>query len=59
MKKYNKYTKCYKIDVIVDGAYLWSTDQSKTCKEAVEKAKVYLRKNGRSFEKVTANFYRS
>jgi len=37
MKKYNNQTGCYKIDIFLNGAYLCSTDQSKTCKEAVKK----------------------
>lgn len=34
MKKYNKSTKCYKIDIFVKGNYTCSTDCSKTCIEA-------------------------
>jgi hypothetical protein len=34
MKKYNNQTGCYKIDLFLNGSYLCSTDQSKTCKEA-------------------------
>ena len=37
MKKYNNSTKCYKIDIYVNGIYNCSTDQSKTCKEAKQK----------------------
>jgi len=36
-KKYNNQTRCYKIDLFVNGRYYASTDQSKTCKEAKEK----------------------
>jgi len=37
MKKYNNQTGCYKIDIFLNGAYLCSTDQSKTCKAAVKR----------------------
>jgi hypothetical protein len=36
-KKYNSQTGCYKIDIFINGRYVTSTDQSKTCKEAKEK----------------------
>jgi len=56
MKKYNSQTGCYKIDIFVNGCYTCSTDQSKTCKEAVKR---YCEKwvIGET-EKVTAHFYR-
>lgn len=37
-RKYNTSTGCYKIDVFIDGCYLWSTDQHKTCKSAKNRA---------------------
>jgi len=37
-RKYNSSTGGYKIDVFVDGVYLWSTDWYKTCKAAKERA---------------------
>jgi hypothetical protein len=37
-RKYNTSTGCYKIDVFLDGSYIWSTDWSKTCKAAKESA---------------------
>jgi len=39
LRKYNSSTGCYKIDVFIDGVYLWSTDMHKTCKSAKERAK--------------------
>lgn len=58
MKKYNNQTKCYKIDIFINGCYECSTDWAKTCKEAknrfIEKHKLepFLAK------KVTAHFYK-
>jgi hypothetical protein len=37
-RKYNNQTGCYKIDIFVDGNYWASTDMSKTCKAAKERA---------------------
>lgn len=56
MKKYNQQTGCYKIDIFVNGMYACSTEQSKTCKQAVKR---YCEKwvIGDS-EKVTAHFYK-
>jgi hypothetical protein len=53
MKKYNNQTGCYKIDVFVDGTYLWSTDKFKTCKAAKIRAIELL---PWSTGKVTAHF---
>lgn len=47
-RKYNKETKCYKIDIYGSNLednhwiYLCSTDQSKSCKEAKQQ---YIEKN--------------
>ena len=38
-RKYNNQTGCYKIDIYLNGFYVCSTDQSKSCKEAVSKWK--------------------
>lgn len=56
MKKYNNQTGCYKIDLFINGCYVCSTDQSKTCKEAKEKYTKHwcLAHN----EKLTAKFFR-
>ena len=43
-RKYNDQTRCYKIDLFIDGTYYCSTDQSKTCKEAIDK--LFARCNG-------------
>ncbi len=53
MKKYNNQTGCYKIDIYINGVYKCSTDQSKSCKEAVKK---YLLKYPTQ-DYVTAEFY--
>lgn len=56
MKKYNNSTGCYRIELFVNGVYFKSTDQSKTCKQAVincKKAFVFA-----DTEKVTAHFYK-
>ena len=55
MKKFNNQTGCYKIDLFIDGAYVCSTDQSKTCKEAREK---YLKRYPNTQGKLTANFFK-
>lgn len=57
MKKYNESTGCYKIDVFVDGVYLWSTDRFKTCKGAKNNALEHLKLHGKDIKKVTAKFY--
>ncbi len=56
-KKYNSSTGCYKIDIFLNGAYLCSTDQAKTCKAAVQKyaARYY---NGNKPAGLTAHFYK-
>ena len=56
MKKFNNSTGCYKIDVYVDGGYFWSTDWSKTCRDAKEKAIRHLNEHNITFEKVSAHF---
>lgn len=38
-KKYNKYTKGYKIDVFYNKVYQYSTDIHTTCKAAKERFK--------------------
>ena len=57
MKKYNNQTRCYKIDLFLNGAYLCSTDQSKTCKEAKKRyaARYY---NGNMPAGLKANFFK-
>jgi hypothetical protein len=42
MKKYNNITKCYKIDIFINGEYFASTQQHKTCKSASESVKTKL-----------------
>ncbi len=37
MKRYNRSTGNYRIDLYINGRYATSTDQSKTCKEAIKK----------------------
>lgn len=56
MKKYNRSTGNYKIDVFVNGVYLHSTDWQKTCKAAIARA-IELYPALKS-DKVTANFAR-
>jgi hypothetical protein len=55
MKKYNNQTGCYKIDIFLNGKYVCSTDQSKTCKQAKEK---YLKHYPNTKGKLTAHFYK-
>lgn len=56
MKKYNRQTGCYKIDIFVNEAYYCSTDQSKTCKAAKVR---FLELHPKLInEKITANFYK-
>lgn len=50
--KYNNQTKCYKIDITINGKYATSTEQSKTCKEAIKK---YEEKFGKA-NGIKANF---
>jgi uncharacterized protein (UPF0303 family) len=57
MKKYNNQTGCYKIDIFVNGRYLFSTDMAKSCKQAV--ARVKAKYAFVPTDKVTANFDRS
>jgi hypothetical protein len=58
MKKYNNQTKCYKIDLFLNGTYLCSTDQAKTCKEAKKKfANRYY--NGNVPKELKAYFFKS
>lgn len=57
MKKYNKSTGCYKIDVFIDGVYLWSTDQCKTCRQAKVSAIYYMNFIAqKEFNKISARF---
>ncbi len=37
MKRYNRSTGGYKIDLYCNGAYLCSTDRHKRCKDAIER----------------------
>lgn len=53
MLKYGDKRDYPKIDVYVDGNYVWSTTWCKTCKEAIERAKVQV---DRPEAKVTARF---
>ena len=49
-----------KIDVYADGDYVFSTNSFKTCKEAIKRAKLYIRTNVcmRTYKdkKITARF---
>lgn len=55
-RKYNAQTGCYKIDVFIKGAYLWSTDMHKTCKSAKQRA---IELNPKVDPKsITAHFFR-
>lgn len=58
MKKYNNQTGCYKIDLFLNGAYLCSTEQSKTCKEAKKRYSDRFF-NGKTPAGLKANFYKS
>ena len=53
-KKYNSSTGCYKIDIYIGGAYVCSTDQSKTCKEAKDK---FLEKHPTTTESFVKCFF--
>jgi len=54
-KKYNSSTGCYKIDLFINGRYVCSTDQSKTCKQAKE---FYRSKHQlEPADKLTARFF--
>jgi len=55
MKKYNSQTGCYKIDIFLDGCYICSTEQSKTCKAAKERFKEV---NVPTTMKLTAHFFK-
>lgn len=55
MKKFNNQTGCYKIDLFINGAYICSTDQAKTCKKAKER---YLKHYPNTQGKLTANFFK-
>jgi len=54
-KKYNNQTGCFKIDLFINGSYVCSTDQSKTCKEA--KALYASKYHLEPTDKLTAKFY--
>ena len=54
-RKYNNQTGCYKIDVFLNGRYLWSTDQHKTCKSA--KTRAIELNLGINPKQITAFFY--
>lgn len=56
MKRYNNQTGNYKIDLFLNGSYVCSTDQSKTCKQAKE---TYLKHNPNIKGKLTAYFYKT
>ena len=49
MKKYNSFTKGYKIDVFYDGKYVWSTDMFKRCKDAKENF-LWIKHNNNSYD---------
>lgn len=54
MKKYNNQTGCYKIDIFLNGSYVCSTEQSRTCKIAKDK---YAKFHSLGiFDKLTAHF---
>ena len=59
MKKYNSSTGCYKIDIFVNGGYLCSTAQAKTCKEAVERYKKAHPEHDTPENRIYARFDRS
>ena len=53
IKKFNSSTGGYKIDLFLNGAYLCSTDWSKTCKQA---KKAYLDKHPNLKGTLSAHF---
>lgn len=57
MKKLNNQTSFYKIDIYANGLYVCSTNQSRTCIQAITR---YIDKNKQFCEgkKITANFDR-
>lgn len=54
-KKYNDQTGCYVIEIFVDGKYVCSTAQAKTCKQAKERYRQTHKLN--ADQKVTAFFF--
>lgn len=57
-RKYNDQTGCYKIDIYINGLYQCSTDQAKSCKEAVIKWKARYAYNQETDGKITARYDR-
>mgnify|MGYP000928100436 CR=1 len=58
VRKYNDQTKCYKINIYLDGVYVTSTDWSKTCRIAKQRY-ADINHNGVVPDGLTAFFDRS